>query len=1214
MKSIITSLVAGVVIFVGTALASAQTQAGPAVIHNSRHSSYINALAVAPNGRWLASASSDSTVKLWDLASGRLLRTLTGHAQGVENVAITPDGLSVVSLSEDNTIKVWDAETGKLLRTVTGIVGRNDYVQDSLVVSSDGRSLFSASSQAIRRIDLATGKLKKRYAKLGRFFGQWLAFALSPDNRFIAAAHAGTRASQNNGAQVVLLDAASGKVRRVLGNYDAKESVNSIAFSPDGRMVAVSGNNGTAKVWSTASGRLLHTLAYSETAENRYVNAVRFSPDSRTIVTTGGKEGLKFWDAATGRLLRNLTDKRYAYSNAVAFSPDGRILISASSTDISLSNLANGTPRPTAFGQNSYYVRIAPLDQDRWLAIGSGGLAVWDATSWQLLQTLERKPGGFLSPTPSQFWAKDGSGRVVVATEPGDLKIKLWDVTHGRLLRTIAWTPRPKNEKPCPSCAGYSLSNVTLSPDGRRVAAFMWGDDSETIRVWDVASDKLLKAIATGAARRKKPTDAPEVAANYFAFSTDSKMIVAGISRAWPSKWIDLFEVESGRRVRGFRLPQIGLKSAGSEADNSYFALSPDGKTVAVKFRIWKTGSFGQIDAIATFDLASGRRLHVFRDDTVNNSVHIIRYSPDGRLIFVGVGSAEIVNVWDAATGRLVRTLKGNPGSSDSIEFSPDGRRLVIGNLNGTSSVWDTASFARLAITLHAASGEWVTITPEGFFAASAHGAELLHIVRGFETIGIDQVYQSLYRPDLVREKLAGDPRGLVRQAAARLDLNKVLASGNAPSVRLLSPADGTRAANQQITAEVEIAPRAGGIGRVEWRVNGVTVGVDRPATPPAGQPLRLSRGLALEQGDNAIEVVAYNGANLIASLPARAAVTGPASAAKVQARLFVLALGLNKYADAQFNLTYAVPDAKALAEALRLTGKGLYSAVDVTFLSDAQVKRGELDKAFTELAAKVEPTDLFVFYVAGHGKTVDGRYYFVPQDFKFDGDRSNIAAVNKAVAAQGIAQEQWQAWFARIPARKSVLLFDTCEAGTLTGDATRALERGAANDRMAQATGRTILTASAGDKEALEGFHDHGLFTYSVLEALQSADSNGDGRIDVAELAAYVHAQVTALSEKVFKQRQVPQVRIVSNYPFARPAQVLPSAAPDIVIPNRPTHLLSASAELLVLPAPGARQVRKLDAKTPLTLVRSEGGWTLVASHGRPIGYVATRDLAPLH
>ena len=76
----------------------------------------------------------------------------------------------------------------------------------------------------------------------------------------------------------------------------------------------------------------------------------------------------------------------------------------------------------------------------------------------------------------------------------------------------------------------------------------------------------------------------------------------------------------------------------------------------------------------------------------------------------------------------------------------------------------------------------------------------------------------------------------------------------------------------------------------------------------------------------------------------------------------------------------------------------------------------------------------------------------------------------------------------------------------------------------------------------------------------------------------------------------------------------MLPNGAPDIVISDKPTDQLFADAKLLVLPALGARQVRKLQAKTLLTRLSSEGGWTLVASHGQPIGYVDTRDLAPLH
>ncbi len=110
------------------------------------------------------------------------------------------------------------------------------------------------------------------------------------------------------------------------------------------------------------------------------------------------------------------------------------------------------------------------------------------------------------------------------------------------------------------------------------------------------------------------------------------------------------------------------------------------------------------------------------------------------------------------------------------------------------------------------------------------------------------------------------------------------------------------------------------------------------------------------------------------------------------------------------------------------------------------------------------------------------------------------------------------------------------------------------------------------------------------------------------------MRAKVTLLSQRAFKQRQVPQVRITSNYRLAKPVQVLPNALPDLVISDKPTDLLESKTELLILPALGAREVRLLTPKTPLTRLNSEGGWTLVAVQGQPIGSVATRDLIPVH
>jgi uncharacterized caspase-like protein len=373
---------------------------------------------------------------------------------------------------------------------------------------------------------------------------------------------------------------------------------------------------------------------------------------------------------------------------------------------------------------------------------------------------------------------------------------------------------------------------------------------------------------------------------------------------------------------------------------------------------------------------------------------------------------------------------------------------------------------------------------------------------------------------------------------------------------------------------------------------------------------------------------VAYNGANLIASTPARLTVAGPPAApqqaaqqtpaapaapAATKPRLFAIVAGVNDYADARIKLSYSVSDAKEIARGLQEAAGNLYQAVEVKLMTDADVNRGTLDAAFAETAAKASASDVFVLYLAGHGKTLDGRYYFIPQAFAVDGELNNQSIATN-VKQKGIAQDQWQRWFASIPARKSVILFDTCDSGTLTGEEaeTQQLEKTAANDRLAQATGRSILTASGGSQEAIEGYHGHGLFTYQVLEAIERADGDNSGTVELNELAAYVYAQVSELSLKVFKQRQVPQMKIVANYPLTRQARILGDAAPAVA-QAKPNYQVAQSAQLKVQPGGGAQVVRSLAAKADVSVLESRNGWSLIAADGKPMGWVAAKDLTPV-
>ena len=230
---------------------------------------------------------------------------------------------------------------------------------------------------------------------------------------------------------------------------------------------------------------------------------------------------------------------------------------------------------------------------------------------------------------------------------------------------------------------------------------------------------------------------------------------------------------------------------------------------------------------------------------------------------------------------------------------------------------------------------EWTVVTPEGFFDHSPGAADRLSIRRGAEVLNIDQLYDALYRPDLVQEALAGDPDGTVAAAAAKLDLRKVLASGMPPQVMALEAAEGRSVASTSVTMEAAIEFGSGGIGRLEWRVNGVVQSiddrsVDAPESAAEALATTIRQKLSLFPGENVISLVAYNRANLIASAPVEIVVTSTATGLSAP-RLHVLSVGVNDYFDDQLDLNYAAPDARAIGETLRQAGAGLFSEVKVT-------------------------------------------------------------------------------------------------------------------------------------------------------------------------------------------------------------------------------------------------------------------------------------------
>ena len=497
-----------------------------------------------------------------------------------------------------------------------------------------------------------------------------------------------------------------------------------------------------------------------------------------------------------------------------------------------------------------------------------------------------------------------------------------------------------------PPQAGQPKRNA--SPRGKRrdagVAAV------PTIRLFDASSGQVLKIL-----------DAPARAAGTFRYASDGRWLAGGTLGRGKYRdgdgLVTLWDLESGRIAW----------SVEAHADSlSQLGIMPDGTGVLTagwdgKVRLW--------------DRASGTSLRTY--DAGNAVATAAATAPDGTVIasasgrFPSLGApfnqdpTARVDLWQRATGRVRCALTGHRHWVTQIRFSADGRRIFTGSRDGTVKVWASDGCALLGTLYTRGDGEWLLITPEGFFdTSSPSGADLLSVVRGRTVIGIDQVFQSLFNPDLVREKLSLDLNGEVKLAAQQLDLGKVLDSGSAPDIAIVNPAVGGNSADEVIAAEVRVADTGGGIGRVEWRVNGITVGVDQQG---GADPQRiLRRNIALEPGANVIEVAAYNSRLQLASVTARTTLTWrPAPAASpIKPKLHAIVLGINAYEDQVFRaLSYARGDAETFGDALKRAGRDHYDSVEVTFVLDQDATVSGLERAFDSIGKRMHPRDAFVHH-----------------------------------------------------------------------------------------------------------------------------------------------------------------------------------------------------------------------------------------------------------
>ena len=585
-----------------------------------RNGAWFYSLAIAPDNRTAVLAGQESTMAVWDIVTGRELRTLRGHNGLVTCVALSPDGQKALSGSNDKTLKNWDLTSGQELRTLLGHASRVNCV----ALSPDGLTAVSGGDDGtIMEWDLSTGKVVRSFLEQT---GQVTSVVFSPDGRnLFAATRSFDRETKKDQVKLQQWDLTNGQILRTFGSQ--AQVIEHVAISADGQLAVAGLSDQTMLLWDLHTGEELRKFA----GHSALISNLVFSPDGRSVLSGSSDGALKLWDVSTGKeQCSYLGHTQRVWS--LGISPDGRFALSGSTDGtLKLWELAERQERRILNGHAAPVRTVAIASDGRTALSGSWDNTVrhWDLDSGKDLYSFPQRTGGTGAAISS-----DGNRALFANT---DFSLNLWDLVNGESLRRLAGHTK-------------TVGCVAFSPDGRTALS---ASTDQTLKYWDLESGSELYTL--------KGVH-PQV--NGIAISPDGR---TAVSAGFYEKSLKIWDLGSGELRHSLSGHTTGewsvsisgdrtLLSSGGDATLKLWNLD-DGKELRTltghQEQVWGTaisndgrlafsGSFDS--TLRLWDLTRGKELRTLPAN--KDMVSSVAIAADGRMALSG-GMQGSLLLWD---------------------------------------------------------------------------------------------------------------------------------------------------------------------------------------------------------------------------------------------------------------------------------------------------------------------------------------------------------------------------------------------------------------------------------------------------------------------------------------------------------------------------------------------------------------------------------------